>query len=217
MSLLERIGALFRSSAPADTAGPPASSSPEPVPPVPSISVTVRGSFGPTVEVSADEIARGVSRYSFVPGNRLPPLAPSEQWWAEESHKRHMREGSEKQFSWLRPFVPVELVRSLSLRAAMTERGPLQADALAKELRAVVRERRKLNQPHEDVLRALYGACVLADLVESLKFEGSQPHHMAQFVSSAELARVELHYPSMGYQDIGKRASNYALAPVAEV
>lgn len=203
MSLLERIGALFRGSAPADTAEPPAvAASPEPVAPEPSVSVTVRGSVGPTAEVSADEIARGVARYSFVPGNRLPPLAPTEQWWTEETHKRNMREGSEKQFSWLRPFVSVELVQALGLKAAKTEWGPLQADALAKELRAVVRERRKLKQPHEDVLRALYGACVLADLVESLKFEGSQPHHMAQFVSVTELARVELDYPSMGYQDI---------------
>lgn len=203
MSLLERIGALFRSSAPSDTAGPPASPSlPEPVPPEPSISVTVRGSFGPTVEVSAEEIARGVARYSFVPGNRPPPLAPSEQWWAEETHKRHMREGSEKQFSWLSPFVSVELVQSLGLKAAKTEWGPLHAEALAKELRAVVRERRKLKQPYDDVLHALYGACVLVDLVESLKFESNPPRHMAEFVSATELARVELDYPFMGYQDI---------------
>lgn len=81
------------------------------------------------------------------------------------------------------PLHPIELAKSLAPETVKDPFGPLQAKALATEFRAVVRERRKLKQPHEDVLRALYGACVMADLVDSLLFEGAQPHHMAEFVA----------------------------------
>lgn len=164
--------------------------------------VTASGPSGPTVPVSPNEVTAAMARYCFVSGNPLPPLKPADQWWEEHAHKRRLHEGSEKALSWLGPFVPVELAQVLGLKSAKTEWGPLGAEALARELRAVVRERRKRKQTHEDVLRALYGACILCDLVEALKFEGNQPHHMAQFVSVSELQTVNLDYATMGYQGI---------------
>lgn len=123
-------------------------------------------------------------------------------WRGTSSFWGRLREGSEKASAWLAPFVPVELAKNLAPETVKGAFGPLQAKALAKEFRAVVRERRKLKQPHEDVLRALYGACVMADFVDSLLFEGYQPHHLAQFVSANELHAVQLDYAAMGYQCI---------------
>lgn len=197
MGLFDKIGSLFRSTpqAAAPASAPVSAPSTEF-----QFKVTITGPSGPTVPVSDAEVADAVARYRFVLGNQLPPLKAADQWWEETAHKRRLREGSEKAFSWLSPLIPVELAKSLAPETVKGAFGPLQAKALAKEFRAVVRERRKLKQPHEDVLRALYGACVMADLVDSLLFEGYQPHHMAQFVSAAELQAVQLDYAAMGYQ-----------------
>lgn len=217
MGLFDKLNSIFRGAPP-----PPASTRQNPAPAQEvefTFEVTVTGATGPTVTVSPDEVAAAVARYSFVPGKQLPPLEPADRWWEEETHKLRLRENSEKMFSWLVPFVPVELAQALDLKAAKTEWGPLQAEALAKELRAVIRERRKLKQPHEDVLRALYGACVLCDLVDALKFEGNQPHHMAGFVSASELQSVQLEYATMGYQEIdglGKTDVKWLVAAFGE-
>ncbi len=52
------------------------------------------------------------------------------------------------------------------------------------------------------MLKALYGACAMADLSASLAFEGTQPHAMAWFVSLDELAEVQRDYAILGYQCI---------------
>ena len=171
MGLFDKLSSIFKGISPSSTPAAPA--------PVVTDSeveatfkVTVTGPSGPTVPVASDEVAEAMARYRFVFDNQQPALQPADRWWDEATHKRRLREGSEKVFSWLEPFVSVELAQALDLKAAKTEWGPLQSEALAKELRAIVRERRKLKQPHEDVLRALYGACVMCDLVEALKFKG---------------------------------------------
>ena len=108
-------------------------------------------------------------------------------------------DGSDKAYHWLLPFVPLEVVKLASLQEAQ-ERGPAGAAALAKELRALIRVSRKAKEPHSALLRGLYGACVAADLSASLKFEGTQPHHMAQFVDIKELQAVSIAFETMGYQ-----------------
>lgn len=80
------------------------------------------------------------------------------------------------------------------------EWGPPGASAMAKGLRALIRERRKAKQPHEDLLHALYGTCMIADLAASLAFEGMQPHAMTQFVDINELQATRCNYATMGYQ-----------------
>ncbi|MEN9493519.1 MAG: hypothetical protein RJA63_3968 [Pseudomonadota bacterium] len=198
MGLFDRLTSMFRGGAPASPA--PAQKPLEQPSEELTLTVTMSGPSGPTVPVSDAEVAAAVARYQFVLSNQLPPLKTANQWWGEATHRRRLRDGSEKAFSWLPPFIPIELAKSLAPETVKDPFGPLQAKALATGFRAVVRERRKLKQPHEDVLRALYGACVMADLVDSLLFEGAQPHHMAEFVSAAELQAVQLDYAAMGYQ-----------------
>ncbi len=186
-------------------AGPQEVGRPEPVSPAPSqrpafsMSVTFSGPTGPTVQVSDSEVAQAASQYVFVLTNELQPLKTADQWWEEATHKRRVREGSEKAYEWFLPFVPLEIAKREQLRKAQ-EWGPHSANTVAKELRALIRERRKAKQPQADLLLALYGACVLADLSASLKFEGMQPHAMARYVDINELQAIRCDYSVMGYQ-----------------
>lgn len=165
------------------------------------ITVTITDPAGPSVQVSDAEIAERVKLHAFVLTTDPPALKTSEQWWNEDTHKRRRREGSEKAYAWLLPFVPLEIAKLEELQAAQ-EWGPHCAGALAKRLRALIRERRKAKEPYQALLHALYGACIIADLAASLKFEGTQPHYMAQFVDMNELRMVELDFRSMGYRYI---------------
>lgn len=165
------------------------------------MTVSITGPANPTTEVSDDEVAERVREYDFVLTNDPPVLKTADQWWNEDMHKRRRREASEKAYAWLLPFVPIEIAKLNELQAAQ-EWGPHGAGAIAKGLRALIREPRRAKEPYQDLLQALYGACVTADLSASLKFEGTQPHYMARFVDINELHPVELDFTTMGYQCI---------------
>lgn len=165
------------------------------------ITVTITGPVGPSVQVSDIEVAERLHQYAFVLSTDLPALKTTDQWWNEDIQMRRRREGSEKAYEWLLPFVPLEIAKLEKLQAAQ-ELGPHGAGAIAKELRALIRERRKAKEPYQELLHALYSACIAADLLASLKFEGTQPHYMARFVDINELRTVELDFRSMGYQCI---------------
>jgi len=165
------------------------------------ITVTITCPAGPSVQVSDAEVAERVREYTFVLTTDPPTLKITDQWWNEDTQKRRRREGSEKMYTWLLPFVPVEIAKLKQLQAGQ-EWGPHGAGAIAKGLRALIRERRKAKEPYQDLLQALYGACVVADLSASLKFEGTQPHYMAHFVDINELHPVQLDFRTMGYQCI---------------
>jgi DNA polymerase-3 subunit epsilon len=162
------------------------------------ITVTITGPAGPSVQVS---VAERVREHAFVLTTDPPTLKTADQWWNEDTQKRRRREGSEKVYAWLLPFVPVEIAKLKQLQAAQ-EWGPHGAGAIAKGLRALIRERRKAKEPYQDLLQALYSACVVVDLSASLRFEGTQPHYMARFVDINELHPVQLDFRTMGYQCI---------------
>ncbi len=165
------------------------------------ITVTITGPASPAVQVSDAEVAERAGEHAFVFTTDPPALKTADQWWNEDAHKRRRREGSEKAYAWLLPFLPLEIAKLEQLQMAQ-EWGPHGAGAIAKELRSLIRKRRKANEPHQELLRALYGACVAADLSASLKFEGTQPHYMARFVDINEIQPVKLDYATMGYQCI---------------
>jgi len=165
------------------------------------ITVTITNLDGPSVQVTDAEVAERVREHAFVLTTDPPAPKTADQWWNEDAHKRRRREGSEKAYAWLLPFVPVEVAKLKQLQAAQ-EWGPHGAGAIAKDLRALIRERRKAKEPYHDLLQSLYGACVASDLSSSLKFEGTQPHYMARFVDITELHTVDLDYRTMGYQCI---------------
>jgi hypothetical protein len=147
--------------APAPTASPAAQRT------TAGFTVTITGPAGPSVEVSDTEVAERAAAHAFVLTTDPLSLKTADEWWNEETHKRRRREGSEKAYAWLRPFVQLEVAKLPQLKAAQ-EWGPHSASAIAKELRALIREKRKVREPHHDLLMALYGVCVAADLGKSL-------------------------------------------------
>lgn len=165
------------------------------------ITVTNNGPTAPSIEVSDSEVAEHARQYAFVLTTDPLALKTADQWWSEDNQKRRRREGSEKLYAWLLPFVSVEIAKHEQLQVVQ-ERGPSGADAIAKGLRALIRERRKAKQPYKDLLEALYGICVIADFSASLEFEGTQPHYMARFVDINELLSIRLDFKTMGYQYI---------------
>ena len=167
----------------------------------PLATATINPPVRPAVQISDAEIAERVSEYDFVLTTDLPSLKTSEQWWNEDTHKRRRREGSQKAFSWLSPFISLEIAKLEQLQSSQ-EWGPHGAKSIAKELRALIREHRKANEPFQELLYALYGACIAADLSDSLGFEGIQPHFMARFVDINELRAVQLDFRTIGYQCI---------------
>lgn len=166
-----------------------------------SFTVTITGPVSSTIKVSDDEVAERAREHGHVLNNELLALKTADQWWNEDTHKRRRREGSVKAYAWLLPFVPLEIAKMEQLRAAQ-EWGPHGSEGVAKELRALIRERRKAKAPHHDLLQALYGICIAADLSKSLAFEGTQPHYMARFVDINEFQPVVIDYGTMGYQCI---------------
>lgn len=161
--------------------------------------VTTSGPAEAVVEVSDSEVADRVNEHAFILDTDLPLLKTADQWWEEEVHKRRVRDGSEKAYAWLLPFIPLEIAK-LELLKNVLQRGPHGATEIAKLLRAFIRERRKAKQPYTELLMALYGASMIADLSKSLAFEGTQPHYMARFVDLNELQVVRCDYTLMGYQ-----------------
>jgi DNA polymerase-3 subunit epsilon len=165
--------------------------------------VTVAGPTGQgtQVQISETEIAERASAHAFVLTTDPATLKTSDQWWEEDSHQRRSRAGSDKAYAWLLPFMPLEVARLEQVQKA-SKWGPPCAVAIAKELRALIRDRRKAKQPHDALLRALYGTCVMADLSASLAFEGSQPRVLSKFVSLEELQSISCDFQVMGHECI---------------
>ena len=166
-----------------------------------STTMSVMGPAGQSVgiSISAAEIAARVEPHSFVLATDPSALKTADQWWEEEAHKRHRREGSDKAYAWLTPFVPLDIAKLEPLQRAQ-EWGPPGAANIAKELRALIRERRNAKQDHAALLLALYGVCALDDFAASLKFEGMPVHALTKFVGLNELQAIQCEYGTMGYQ-----------------
>lgn len=163
------------------------------------ITVAITGPTGPAAHVSSAEITERVREHAFVLDTAPAALKTADEWWNEDADKRRRRDGYEKAFAWILPFLPLEIAKLEQLQVAL-KNGPHGASAIAKELRALIRARRKTKEPHQELLLALYGACVVKDLSESMRFEGTQPHYMVRFIDINELQQVKIDYRTMGYQ-----------------
>ncbi|MGH7181875.1 MAG: hypothetical protein ACREJN_07865, partial [Nitrospiraceae bacterium] len=146
-------------------------------------------------------MAEAIAPYEFILTNELGILKTADQWFDEGTQKRRMRDGSERKYRWLLPFLSFELAKLDQLNPFL-ERGPSYSAEVSKVLRALIRERRKTKQPYDDLLRALYGSCVLNDFSESLAFEGTVVHAMTKYVDICELQSIRIEYSSMGYERI---------------
>ena len=163
------------------------------------IKVTYTSSASPSVHVSDADVAEIAQKYAFVLNTDPPALKAADQWWNEAAHKRRRCEGSDKAYAWIQPFIPLEVAKLKELHAAQ-ERGPYGIQGVVKALRALIRERRKGKQPHQELLQALYGACMAAHFSASLGFKDIGPVEMSSLVDINELRSVEIDFRTMGYE-----------------
>jgi len=157
------------------------------------------GPTQPEVIVSEAEVAEVVKGYNFVLSNELELLKTADQWFEEKTQLRRLRDGSEKAYRWLLPFLPLEVAKLYELIDILYY-GPNSATEISKALRKLIRERRKTKQPFGNLLQALYNSCILADFSESLAFEGMPVHLIASYVDFRELKGIKIKYSSMGYK-----------------
>lgn len=159
------------------------------------VAVSVSGA-NPEVHVPDEEVVERAREHAFVLHSDLPPLKTAHQWWNDAAQKRRVRDEADKAYAWVAPFVSLDVAESEALKAAM-KAGPRGLGTIVKELRALIRDRRKSGEPHLQLLSSLYGACVGLDFARSLSFEGT---YVADCVDLRELQQVRIEYPRMGYQ-----------------
>ncbi|MEK7763384.1 MAG: 3'-5' exonuclease [Nitrospirota bacterium] len=165
------------------------------------VTVSFPGKSQPSVDIPDEEVASVVSGYAYVLSNQLDILKPADRWFDEVVQKRRLRDDSETQYEWLIPFLALEFAKLDRLKSFQS-RGPSALAEIAKVFRALIRERRKTKQPCNDLLRALYGTCILNDFLESLAFESTVPQAMTGYVDIHELQRIHVDYSMMGYEHI---------------
>lgn len=154
----------------------------------------------PAVLPSNSDLQERTEKYAFVFTNRLTPIKAQDQWWDEARYMQHVRDGKAgNRYKWFIPFLPDNMVglESLLMKAAW---GPQSLHYLLKEIRALIRTCRKTKQPHDDLLRALYGSCLAVDFVAALTFEATSAQELALHVDVQELQKVQIDYGTMGYR-----------------
>ena len=172
----------------------------------PGISVTIKTSLagwndsslkGPT---TPDELLSVNLNYAFVLSNELANLRPEDQWWSADSQTKYIAEGSDRAISWLEPFVPLSLAKKLTWKPSEDNWGPWQLIALSKEIRALIRLRRKEKVPYLDLLQALYGVNVLASFLTALNYDHFRAKAMAAYLSRSEVSGLKCDYTVIGYR-----------------
>ncbi|MBI2354799.1 MAG: hypothetical protein HYV06_07200 [Deltaproteobacteria bacterium] len=147
-----------------------------------------------------NEVTEAMKQYDFVLINQLGRLKTADQWFEETTQKRRLRTGSDKVYAWLLPFMPFEVAKLCEIKNVVNW-GLNSVSVIPKQLRVLIRERRKLKEPYDDLLRSLYGSCVLTDFVKTLAFEGPIGS-VACNVDIRELQNIHIDYDTLGYHYI---------------
>jgi hypothetical protein len=150
--------------------------------------------------VTGSERAKANQSYDYVLSRELQELPPESRWWSKETHSKFLESGSERAISWLEPFVPMSIARTLTWKTNAENWGPWPLSNLFREIRALIRQRRKVKQPYVELLRALYGANVLASFLCSLKFESWPAKFMAEYLDRQDVLCIDIDYRAIGYK-----------------
>jgi len=161
--------------------------------------VEYEGPDVPEVEVTDEEIETRVKQYAFIFEDERPKqLKGTEAWFKERNHNKFLKTEPERALDWILPFVP-QSIASLDRLRPIVEQGP-SGHLLMKELRALIRERRKSKEPYGDLLEAMYKTAVLCDFTETLTFEGRQPHSMYEYVALEDMQRAPIDFSEIGFE-----------------
>ena len=170
------------------------------------ISITIKTSLAGwddsslTGPATSDELLSVNLNYAFVLSKEQADVMPEDQWWSVDSQAKYIAEGSYRAISWLEPFVPLPLAKTLTWKPSEDNLGYWELIALSKEIRALIRLRRKEKVPYRSLLQALYGVNVLASFLTHLKYDNYSAKQMAAYLSRSEVSRIKCDYTVICYR-----------------
>lgn len=153
--------------------------------------------LSPTVQVDA-KVLEKLQDFRYVTDSVPSPVPPNKQWWGIQSQ-------SSERHRWLEPFIPPAVAELDEFKGTFAA-GVSKADRVAISLRGLIRPRVKAKEPHEELLRGLFGACLMRDFVGSLATDDltlPDAPEMAEFVHIDELRTVQCDFPTVGYRHLG--------------
>lgn len=156
------------------------------------------GAYGAT----AEQLSRKLDEYAYV----FSPVVPAEEsfspWFSGDPCPLYAKQRDQTMGDWIHPFMSPQV-------AALPSVGPLISQGvnghkrLAVALRALIREKRKAKEEHQELLHALYGVAVLCDLLESFGRERLTFFaDLTNYVPFDELLRMRCQYAWMGYAKV---------------
>lgn len=162
--------------------------------------VAYEGPDLPEVEVTEEEIDARVEEYAFVVESKRPKqLTGTESWFKKRNQNKFLKTEPERALDWILPFIPGDVATIDKLKPHV-ERGPISAGLMMKEIRAMIRSRRKLAEPYQDLLEAMYGLAVLIDLESSLNANIKHHESSSVFVPLKDLQNIPIDYQKIGYE-----------------
>jgi len=165
------------------------------------VNVEYQGPPSPEVQVSEPEIDAAMNRYAFILGDEPKRLTTAKSWFKESNRKSFLKSHPEKALDWILPFLPREIVEIESLTTDIN-RGPWGLRSVLKNIRALIRTKRRDKEPYQDLLKAMYNTAVLVDFVESLRFGSVQPHAIFEFVTLSDITNVQIDYTTIGLDQL---------------
>lgn len=148
------------------------------------------------------EVQEELGRYQYALTPCTRPLAAFRPWCIPVMSEPSARARQTDLYAWLQPFLSTKVVECSSLDQVL-QRGVASAKSIPPALRLLIRQKRKTKEHHPELLQALYGACVLVDLIESLRVESQTFFHdVAHFVDFDDLLTMRCDYTRMGYRRV---------------
>ena len=166
------------------------------------IDVEYEGPDVPEVEVTEEEIDVRVKQYAFIIENNRPKQLPGTQaWFKERNQNKFLKTEPERALDWILPFVPVDVATIDKLKPHV-EGGPNSAGFMMKEVRAMIRSRRKASESYQDLLEALYGLAVLIDFERSLRVKIGHYEMPSVYVALEDLRNMPIDYQKIGFESL---------------
>lgn len=156
------------------------------------------GAYGAT----AEQLSRKLDEYAYL----LSPVVPAEEsfspWFSASPCPLNGKQRDQNRGDWIHPFMSRKIADLPSV-GPLVSQGVNGHKRLAVALRALIREKRKAKEDHQELLRALYGVAVLSDLLESLDCERLTFFtDLTNYVHFDELLRMRCQYAWMGYAKV---------------
>jgi hypothetical protein len=156
------------------------------------------------IEPSKEEVSREMEKWMFVIKKNLDALQNSDRWFHEETQEeKRCRESPEFSLRWMKPFVsPADFEREEVLTIAVN--GLSWSYTIMKELRKVVRQKRKEGSNYDETLLSLYGLAIVNSLHHDLlnSLPSGYNNSMCEYVAYSEVEEIEIDYMQTGYSNL---------------